>query len=85
MKLQFEPNQQYQLDAIQVVVDVFAGQPKNDSSVTVGRVGLGLEGQQLSLEATSARGNHLRIHPPATNKKHTPNSARKWARGKRGR
>lgn len=57
MKLQFEPNQQYQLDAIQSVIDVFAGQPKNESSVIAGQVELGLEGQQLSLEATSARGN----------------------------
>lgn len=28
MKLQFEPDQQYRLDAIQAVVDVFAGQPE---------------------------------------------------------
>lgn len=61
MKLQFESNQQYQLDAIQSVVDVFAGQPKNDSSVIAGRAELGLEGQQLSLEATSARGNVLSL------------------------
>ncbi len=61
MKLQFEPNQQYQLDAIQAVVDVFAGQPKNGSSVIVGQAELGLEGQQLSLEATSARGNTLSL------------------------
>lgn len=61
MKLQFESKQQYQLDAIQAVVDVFAGQPKNDSSVIAGQVELGLEGQQLSLEATSARSNVLSI------------------------
>ena len=62
MKLQFESNQQYQLDAIQSVVDVFAGQPKNDSGVVVpGRAELGLEGQQLSLEATSARSNVLNL------------------------
>ncbi len=57
MKLQFESNQQYQLDAIQSIVDVFAGQPKNESGVIAGQVELGLEGQQLSLETTSARGN----------------------------
>ena len=63
MKLQFEPNQQYQLDAIQAVVDVFTGQPKNDSSVIAGQVELGLEGQQLSLEATSAQANVLNLSP----------------------
>lgn len=61
MKLQFESNQQYQLDVIQAAVDVFAGQPKNDSSVIAGQVELGLEGQQLSLEAASARGNILSL------------------------
>lgn len=59
MKLQFESNQQYQLGAIQSVVDIFAGQPKNDSGAIAGQVELGLEGQQLSLEAISARGNML--------------------------
>lgn len=61
MKLQFESNQQYQLDAIQAVVDAFAGQTKNDSSVITGQAELGLEGQQLNLEATSARGNVLSL------------------------
>lgn len=61
MKLQFEPNQQYQLDAIQSVVDVFVGQPKNGSNMITGQAGLGLEGQQLSLEATSARPNVLNL------------------------
>ena len=60
MKLQFESNQQYQIDAIQAAVDVFAGQPKNDSSVA-GQTELGLEGQQLSLETASARGNVLSL------------------------
>ena len=61
MKLQFESNQQYQLDAIQAVVDVFAGQPKNDSSVITGQTELRLERQQLSLEAVSARGNVINL------------------------
>ncbi len=61
MKFRFEPNQQYQLDAIQSVVDVFAGQPKSDGSVIAGQAELGLEGQQLSLEATSARRNLLAL------------------------
>lgn len=64
MKLQFEPNQQYQLDAIRAVVDVFAGQPKNESSVIENwQDELGLDGQQLSLEATSTRGNVLNLTP----------------------
>jgi type III restriction enzyme len=45
------------------VVDVFAGQIKSDSSFIVGQAELGLEGQQLSLEATSARGNVLSLMP----------------------
>ena len=61
MKLQFESNQRYQLGAIQSVVDIFAGQPKNDSGAIAGQVELGLEGQQLSLEATSARPNVLNL------------------------
>ena len=32
MKLKFNPNQQYQLDAINAVVSVFEGQPKQDSA-----------------------------------------------------
>lgn len=62
MRLQFESNQQYQLDAIQAVVDIFTGQPKNDtSSVIGGQAELGIDGQQLSLEATTARGNLLNL------------------------
>jgi type III restriction enzyme, res subunit len=55
MKLQFDPNQQYQLDAINAVVDVFAGQSKDSDGATrhIDQDG------QLSLEATIARGNSL--------------------------
>ena len=37
MKLQFDPNQQYQLDAINAMVDIFKGQPlsKGDFEVEV--------------------------------------------------
>jgi type III restriction enzyme len=31
MKLHFDPNQQYQLDAINAIVGVFEGQPLNHS------------------------------------------------------
>jgi len=55
MKLKFDPNQQYQLDAINAVVDVFAGQPADSDDVT--RY-MDQDGQ-LSLEATIARGNSL--------------------------
>ena len=47
MKLQFDSSLDYQLD----------------SSFIVGQAELGLEGQQLSLEATSARGNVLSLMP----------------------
>ena len=55
MKLKFDPNQQYQLDAINAVVDVFAGQPADSDDVTRH---MDQDGQ-LSLEATIARGNSL--------------------------
>ncbi|EDK72514.1 type III restriction enzyme, res subunit [candidate division TM7 genomosp. GTL1] len=58
MKLQFEPNQQYQLDAIQAVVDVFSGQPQDSDSVVGGHGALELA-EQLSLETMNARGNRL--------------------------
>lgn len=62
MKLQFESSQQYQLDAIQSVIDVFAGQPKDESGVMIaGRVELTPDAQQLSLEATSVRTNRLNL------------------------
>ena len=34
MKLKFDPNQQYQLDAINAVVDIFTGQPKDGDDAT---------------------------------------------------
>ena len=55
MKLQFESNQQYQLDAINAVVDIFAGQPA-DSDDTTRYMD---QDRQLSLEATIAKGNSL--------------------------
>ena len=57
MKLKFEPNQKYQLDAINVVVDIFTGQPKDIDSVTRH---MDQDGQ-LSLEATIAKGNSLTL------------------------
>lgn len=68
MKFQFESNQQYQLEAIQSVVDVFAGQPQNGSGVISGQTELGLEGQQLSLESSSAQGNMLNLAKSQINK-----------------
>ena len=55
MKLKFDPNQQYQLDAINAVVDIFAGQPK-DSEGAARHMD---QDGQLSLEAAIARGNGL--------------------------
>lgn len=57
MKLQFESNQQYQLDAINAVVDIFAGQPA-DSDDTTRYMD---QDRQLSLEATIAKGNSLML------------------------
>ena len=61
MKLKFDPNQQYQLDAIQAVVDAFAGQRKLDGTSFGGQEILGFDGQQLSLEVAVARGNILEL------------------------
>src|SRR5690606_16729683 len=59
-----ESNQQYQLDAIQSVIDVFAGQPANDNDIVLpGQKSLELGGRQLSLESISASGNILRLTP----------------------
>lgn len=52
MKLKFDPNQQYQIDAINAVVDIFTGQPKDSDSATRHMD----RGRQLSLEATIAKG-----------------------------
>ncbi len=61
MKLKFDPNQQYQLDAIDAVIDVFAGQRKLDGTSFGGQEILGFDGQQLSLEVAVARGNILEL------------------------
>ena len=55
MKLKFESNQQYQLDAINAVVDIFTGQLKDSDGATRH---MDQDGQ-LRLEATIAKGNSL--------------------------
>ena len=55
MKLKFDPNQQYQLDAIHSVVDIFVGQPADSDGATRHMD----QDRQLGLEATIARGNSL--------------------------
>ena len=60
MKLKFESNQQYQLDAIRAVVDIFKGQQNTTNGASIpGQLPLGIEGQQLSLETAGTRGNNL--------------------------
>ncbi len=39
MKLQFDPNQQYQLDAVAAVTDLFDGQPQGAPEYSVIHVG----------------------------------------------
>lgn len=57
MKLKFDPNQQYQIDAINAVVDIFTGQPK-DIDGMARHID---QDRQLSLEATIAKGNSLTL------------------------
>jgi len=39
MKLQFDPNQQFQIDAVSAVVDLFEGQPQSSSDYSIIRMG----------------------------------------------
>lgn len=59
MKFQFESNQQYQLDAIDAAVSLFAGQPK----LSTNNVSLDNSAQQISIEQVSAHGNNLLLIP----------------------
>jgi type III restriction enzyme len=59
MKFKFDANQQYQLDAVQAVVDLFKGQPQNRGSFEISfsdQIGdLALRQEELGL------GNHLQV------------------------
>ncbi len=57
MKLKFDPNQQYQIDAINAVVDIFAGQPTDSDDANRHMD----QDRQLRLEATIAKGNSLML------------------------
>lgn len=57
MKLHFDSNLEYQLDAINAVVDVFRGQPYSHGSSAI----LDSDEKQMSIEQVSARGNALRL------------------------
>ena len=63
MKLHFEPDLDYQRDAIEAVCDLFCGQEQGLNVFTVSRQALGLQ-QELGLESDSAGvGNRLRLLP----------------------
>ena len=60
MKFKFDANQQYQLDAVQAVVDLFKGQPKNRGAFEISFSediggGLSLKQEELGL------GNNLQV------------------------
>ena len=57
MKLHFDSNLDYQLDAINAVVDVFQGQPYEGGSSET----LDVDEKQMSIEQVSARGNVLSL------------------------
>lgn len=62
MKLKFEPNLDYQKQAIEVVAGIFAGQPKDEGGADlIEQKLLDIEGDQLTLEQATARGNNLFI------------------------
>jgi type III restriction enzyme len=59
VKLQFDPNQQFQLDAVAAVTDLFAGQPRGApefSIINVGGYGNMFAGQEIT---ELGAGNHL--------------------------
>lgn len=57
MKLHFDSNLDYQLDAINAVADVFKGQSYSDGSSSV----LSVDEKQMIFEQLSARGNSLSL------------------------
>ena len=57
MKLKFDPNQQFQLDAIDAVVDIFEGQPLNQGDFEI-KLQHGYELKGLKQEDLGF-GNHL--------------------------
>ena len=52
MKIQFESNQQFQLDAIQAVLDVFDGQPLAQGEYEIGS--RGSRGRALNINFSEA-------------------------------
>lgn len=58
MKLKFDANQQYQLDTIDAVVDIFAGRPYVDSSI--------VGGQQAPEQSENKFQDGFEIKPSAT-------------------
>ena len=64
MKLQFDPNQTYQQDAVNAVVELFDGQPRGASEFTAIQLGAAGEGMLSGLQSTDLGvGNQLLITP----------------------
>jgi len=56
MKLKFDPNQQYQLDAINSTVGIFKGQPMNKSDF---EIHMAMPEERLQIGGVFAVGNRL--------------------------
>lgn len=61
MKIQFDPNQQYQIDAVDAVVDLFDGQPLEQTDFSIVSLGGADPGFTSTLRADLGVGNQLTL------------------------